>query len=445
MPEKIIKQAALLYNQGRIAEAYTLYQQAAALYGKGIVAYNLKQCEQLLNEATIINNNTTNIIIKPRISLLITSHNNLSHWDRAMTPTHQPYEIAFFFNTADGIRPLHDLSLLNVSYNTIEPRHAQLTLPEADYVLTIHPDTQITSIDVINFLESKKQDKSATSPLFSELDYHPLPVFNDRVSIIIPTFKRPLNLAQAIESVIVQDYKDKEIIVVSDNGLSSELAQQTREVIAQISSKHPESNIQLLEHRHNRNGAAARNTGLLQATGEYICFLDDDDIYLTGRLTESIDVLSASKPDCGAVYCGYTGWKSKENDLQRYKPGNLTKDILLFNYHEHYLHTNTITYKRDALLALNGFDETYRRHQDLELNLRFFERYTIDIIKKVLVQLTPKPSNISNKAAQQDLIKLKLKFLNRFRHLIVQYPAEVIADIYFKQLNEISNNYHDGV
>ncbi|WP_438883286.1 hypothetical protein, partial [Bacillus cereus group sp. Bce013] len=85
--------------------------------------------------------------------------------------------------------------------------------------------------------------------------------------------------------------------------------------------------------------------------------------------------LIVTPDDVGAVYCGFLGWNSSENDLHRYKEGDLTLDILMLDYKNHYLHTNTATYKRHVVLSINGFDESYHRHQDLEFNLRFFESY----------------------------------------------------------------------
>jgi hypothetical protein len=71
--------------------------------------------------------------------------------------------------------------------------------------------------------------------------------------------------------------------------------------------------------------------------------------------------------------------------LKRYIEGNLTLEILQLDYKKHYLHTNTATYKREAYVNLNGFDESYRRHQDLEFNLRFFEMYEMKAVRQALV------------------------------------------------------------
>ena len=198
----------------------------------------------------------------------------------------------------------------------------------------------------------------------------------ENVSIIIPTYKRPTNLLNALTSVAEQDYLNKEIIVVNDTGAGSEYNSEISNVIQQVRGAYPLVDIKFIEHNENRNGAAARNTGLLVSTGEYICFLDDDDIYLQGRLSESIAKLANQPSHVGAVYCGFLGWNSPKNDLNRYAEGDLTKEILLLEYLKHYVHTNTVTYRRSAVLALNGFDESYQGwgYEDSDLVIRIMNK-----------------------------------------------------------------------
>jgi hypothetical protein len=142
------------------------------------------------------------------------------------------------------------------------------------------------------------------------------------------------------------------------------------------------------------------------------------------------------------VYCGFLGWNSPENDLNRYKAGDLTLEIFLLDYKKHYLHTNTATYKRDAVLRINGFDESYKRHQDLEFNIRFFQYYKIDVVKEALVRLNPEPSDVSNKVFNIEMANLKSKFLGQFSHIVVGYDVE--REIYLKHWSEVSRYVSDS-
>jgi glycosyltransferase involved in cell wall biosynthesis len=98
-------------------------------------------------------------------------------------------------------------------------------------------------------------------------------------SVVIPTYNRPEFLAQAIASVCTQTVDDFEIVVV-DNGSDppTEIEGNPRARVVRIAG--------------NRGAAAARNTGLDAARGEYVAFLDDDDVFTADRLELALEGLS---------------------------------------------------------------------------------------------------------------------------------------------------------
>jgi len=373
---------------------------------------------------------------KPSISIIITSKDNLKYYSNFSNTKNSPFNLRLFFNSSDGLRPLHNPELLDTNENKILPiKHLNFDL-ESDYLVTIDEREVLTEGDIVKFIEYKTSIRKENKTPLKELEASRRKIIADRVSVIIPTYKRPKHLRNALESVVNQDYHDIEIIVISDNGSKSEFSEETTHIVNSFKRKNSNFKIKLLEHNINRNGAAARNTGISNSTGEFICFLDDDDIYLQGRLSKSIEVLKTTNKTVGAVYCGFLGWNSPENDLNRYKTGDLTLEILLLDYKKHYIHTNTATYKREAVLKINGFDESYRRHQDLEFNLRFFEQYEINAVEECLARLNPEPSDVSNKAFNIVMVDLKLKFLTQFDYLIETFSLEDQRSIYFSHYNE---------
>jgi len=376
-------------------------------------------------------------LAKANINVLIQSTNNLKYLDRFNGFSSLPYNLRLFINTIDGIRPLHQQELLELDYNALQPVEGEVTLPESDFSFVCPEDIALTEEMILAHVENIWQQNRTHSSGLQALDTKQANVVKGRVSVIIPTYKRPKNLNNALTSVADQDYKNKEVIVVCDNGDGSEYNDETQEIVDSVRKDFPDVVIKLIFHRLNRNGAAARNTGFLSSCGEYISLLDDDDIYLPGRLTETVIALKNSAKKVGAVYCGFLGWNSPENNLERYAEGDLTKEILLLDYMKHYLHTNTATYKRTAYEALNGFDESYRRHQDLEFNLRFFEFYEIKAVKKALVRLNPEPSDISNKVFNLDMLDLKTKFLNQFSLTAYGYGHKISKEIYEKHWDEV--------
>ena len=112
------------------------------------------------------------------------------------------------------------------------------------------------------------------------------------VSIVIPTFARPDNLVRAIESVLNQTYKPIEIIVVDDNGRGTLYQVETENVLKPYIYK---NQIKYLTHEINKNGSAARNTGFRVSKGDYVCYLDDDDVFAPTKIEKQVARLEKDK------------------------------------------------------------------------------------------------------------------------------------------------------
>ena len=248
-----------------------------------------------------------------------------------------------------------------------------------------------------------------------------------KVSVIIPTYRRAENLAAAVSSVLDQTYQNLEIFVVDDNEPQSEDRQETALVMRSFEK---DDRVRFIQLPKNMGGAAARNVGLYASTGDYICFLDDDDVFLPKKIEESVRVLERLNMDYGGVYCGFHGWNSLEENAERYLEGNLTPEVLKLQYRQHYLHTCTAMYRKEALIRINGFDESFRRHQDLELNLRFFEHYKMGVVPKVLVHIRPEKTNANNFLQGAGLYGVKKKYLEKFRSTIERLPEQDQREVY---------------
>jgi len=237
--------------------------------------------------------------------------------------------------------------------------------------------------------------------------------------------------------VLKQDYADIEVLIVDDNGKGSEFDTETENVVNSLKIDFKKRNIRYLKHQVNANGASARNTGILASTGEYICFLDDDDIYLPGRITKSIDSLKNCQDHIGGLYCGFLGWNSQELNPDRFAVGDLTQEILMLDYEKHYLHTNTATYRRKPIFDINGFDPSYHRHQDLEFNIRYFEKHKIGALKYCLVHLAPEKSSVDNKIYGIEMLLLKEKFLAQFADVIKRFDDVSRKEVFKKHWAEV--------
>lgn len=109
---------------------------------------------------------------------------------------------------------------------------------------------------------------------------------NPLVSVVIPTYNRRELVLRALESVFRQTYRPMEVIVVDDGSTDG-----TFEALAQAS--HPVK-VEVLRLPTNQGPGAARNAGILRATGKYVTFLDSDDVWFANKLERMIALLEAS-------------------------------------------------------------------------------------------------------------------------------------------------------
>ncbi|MBR9846818.1 MAG: glycosyltransferase family 2 protein, partial [Algicola sp.] len=117
---------------------------------------------------------------------------------------------------------------------------------------------------------------------------------NKAVSAVIPTLNRSNYLREAVISVINQSYPVFEIIVVDDGS-----TEDIRQALSDINGP-----IKIVRHEQNKGHAAARNTGIREAQGDYVAFLDSDDLWLPQKLEIQIPCFDYSE-DVGLVGGGY--------------------------------------------------------------------------------------------------------------------------------------------
>jgi tetratricopeptide (TPR) repeat protein len=136
-----------------------------------------------------------------------------------------------------------------------------------------------------------------------------------RVSVIIPTYNRSRLLRAAVESALTQTYPNIEIIVV-DDGSTDNTATEMAQYAARITYL----------RQANRGVAAARNTGIQAATGDYLTCLDDDDLILPTKIERQVQVM-ASRPGVGLVHCRF--FYANEDGHYQYKVGSLPEGEVL--------------------------------------------------------------------------------------------------------------------
>ena len=189
------------------------------------------------------------------------------------------------------------------------------------------------------------------------------------VSVLIPCFNAEKYIADAIQSALDQDYPNIEVIVMDDGSTDASLS-----VIRRFES---DSRFRW-ETGPNRGGNAARNRLIALASGEFVQFLDADDLLLSNKISSQMAVFSA---DRDAVLCDY-------RLLDEANPG-LSRDVMLQDCGEdlleYFIRGSQITmlplHRRKHLVVVSGFDETLRCCQEYDLHVRLAENVWKKIVR----------------------------------------------------------------
>lgn len=207
------------------------------------------------------------------------------------------------------------------------------------------------------------------------------------VSVIIPFYAGVDWLKEAVDSVLLQTFKDYEIIVVNDGS-----PENMTEFLAQYSNK-----IKYIK-KENGGPSTARNTGIETATGKYIAFLDSDDRWLPKKLEIQLEYMK--KNDVIWSYCGYRTFGVGES--VEYKMTNSDVPIV-HRYNTPYIATPCVMIERQYLVDYPNvrFNPDLRFGQDSYFWLMINADNPILAIPDVLVEVRIRGENASKRARVQ--------------------------------------------
>jgi len=197
-------------------------------------------------------------------------------------------------------------------------------------------------------------------------------------------------ITEAIDSVLNQTFKDFELIVV-DNYSSDN----TESVVKSYSDKR----IKYFKNQNNGFIGVNRNYGIEKSCGEYIAFLDDDDLWLPEKLERQVELLD-SNDELGLVYADSyvidsSGDLRKGTYFVSRKPvrGNAFGEMFQYNP----IPLSTAIVRREVLDRVEGFNPGYKICQDYDLWLRIAERYPIDFVEQPLAKFRVHSGSIYQK------------------------------------------------
>lgn len=224
----------------------------------------------------------------------------------------------------------------------------------------------------------------------------------DKVTAIITTHNRIDVLPRAIKSVLNQTYENIELIVVSDGQFES-----TDRLMEEFTSN---PIIRYISYNPAKGGNHARNQGILNANGEYIAFLDDDDEWLPEKIEKQMEIILGND-DIGLVYAGkniiYVNQDINYKSIPA-KPKVSSESILISNFIGS---TSCVLVRKNALLQCGMFDENLKAFQDFDLWIRICQKYKVDVVSMPLINYY-NYTNSNQISDKTNLYEQSIRFIN---------------------------------
>ncbi|MBD2453366.1 glycosyltransferase [Nostoc sp. FACHB-87] len=213
-----------------------------------------------------------------------------------------------------------------------------------------------------------------------------------KISVIIPTYNSERTIKTTIDSVLSQSFTDFELIVINDGSTDSTL---------DIASQIQDSRLKVFSFE-NAGGNVSRNRGLQKAVGEFISFLDADDVWTSDKLVSQLEALQ-DNIDAKVAY----SWTDYIDENGKFLVsgshitvnGDVYERLLVSNFLEN--GSNPLIY-REALIELGGFDESLSAAQDWDMWLRLAARYSFVCVPKVQILYRVSANSLSSNLVRQE-------------------------------------------
>lgn len=181
------------------------------------------------------------------------------------------------------------------------------------------------------------------------------------VSIIIPTFNRSVFLQEAIQSCLSQTYRPIECIVVDDGSSDN-----TREIVKEWVKNTTDSFTLRYIYQENAGSQIARNTGTKASTGEFIQYLDSDDLLYPDKIKSQVSFLQVNQ-DCDGVWGGWAKGAVDKNELIQ---SLASEDLLTQFLTEHCVVNFSFLMRRTLIEKIGPWDENIKRNQEIDFQVR---------------------------------------------------------------------------
>lgn len=209
-----------------------------------------------------------------------------------------------------------------------------------------------------------------------------------QISVVIPAYNAERTIVKTIESVQQQTFKDFELIVINDGSCD-----RTLELLQSIEDK------RLKIFSYNNGGLpTARNRGLSHATGEFITFIDADDLWTADKLEAQLAALQ-QHPKAGVAY-SWTYFMYEKGDFAFHPcpptlfEGNVYGKLLVSDF----IHSGSnVLLRKQALESVGGFDPALKSCEDWDCWLRLAAKWTFVVVPKYQILYRQASGSMSSK------------------------------------------------
>ncbi len=202
-----------------------------------------------------------------------------------------------------------------------------------------------------------------------------------KISVVIPAYNAAKTIKETIQSVLNQTFTDLELIIINDGSQDA-----TLEIVERI----PDPRIRLFSYP-NAGPTVSRNRGILHAVGDYISFIDADDLWTPDKLESQFNALQTN-PQAAVAYSWTNSIDERGKLLRRgfyvQLNGDVYKTLLVINFLEN--GSNPLI-RRTALVEMGGFEESLTHGEDWDMWLRLASSYDFVAVPspQVLYRISP--------------------------------------------------------
>ena len=235
---------------------------------------------------------------------------------------------------------------------------------------------------------------------------------------MIPTFNRKEYLKQALESVKNQSYEEIEVVIIDGNSSDG-----TRKYLRSLE----EQNIKLVFHDEPKGQSKARNRGIEEAEGDYILFLDDDDVLYNETIDRMVETIESTLDNCAGVFTAEKRFGNLDK-IHEVSSGKI-KDTFNLDFG-----TSCSMFKTEILREIGGFDENLNASEDLDLIINIFsEDYCIYGVNEPLYKRRIHEHQISKRYSEN---------VTAYREILDKHSEELSIKEKIEWNRAISWNYN---